>query len=141
MVDFRAKTLELRRNRLRVLRGDLRVIIAGSRDIPDPYQRVTQAMAGWEMAFHQRAIEVVSGTARGVDKAGERWAEERGIPVKRMPANWDEEGPGAGYNRNRRMALYADALVAVWDGKSKGTGNMIEIMMGMGKLTYVYTLS
>ncbi len=36
------------------------------------------------------------------------------------------------------MAEYADALVAVWDGKSTGTGNMIQTMKDVGKPTYVY---
>lgn len=29
--------------------------------------------------------------------------------------------------RNEEMAIYANALVAFWDGKSKGTKNMIEV--------------
>lgn len=33
--------------------------------------------------------EVVSGKARGADTCGERWAQKRGIPVKRVP---DHEG-------------------------------------------------
>jgi hypothetical protein len=45
--------------------------------------------------------------------------------VKEFPANWVEHGRAAGPIRNGQMADYADALIAVWDGKSKGTGNMI----------------
>lgn len=70
---------------------------------------------------------VISGTARGADRTGETWAKARGIPVVRMPANWDAHGRSAGYRRNTEMAEAADALVAVWDGESRGTKHIIEI--------------
>jgi len=35
------------------------------------------------------------------------------------------------------MAEYADALVAFWDGKSKGTKNMIETARKLGLKTEV----
>lgn len=99
----------------------MKTIIAGSRDVPE-YEFVKVAMdkVSWEVT------EVVSGMARGVDKYGLRWAHENGIPVAKFPADWDRHGKGAGYIRNKEMAKYADALVAVWDGKSRGTKNMIK---------------
>lgn len=48
------------------------------------------------------------------------------IPVIHFPANWDKHGKSAGHIRNAEMAKYADALVAFWDGKSKGTKGMID---------------
>ncbi len=39
---------------------------------------------------------------------------------------WDIHGKSAGHIRNAEMADYADALIAFWDGKSRGTANMIE---------------
>ena len=33
----------------------------------------------------------------------------------------------AGYLRNKQMAEYADALIAFWDGESKGTKHMIDL--------------
>jgi len=69
--------------------------------------------------------EVVSGTARGADYLGEEYANENGIPIKSFPADWENYGKAAGPIRNRQMAEYADVLIAVWDGKSKGTNNMI----------------
>jgi hypothetical protein len=74
--------------------------------------------------------EIVSGTCRGVDKLGEEYASYKDLPVKLFPAKWKENGffmRNAGFKRNREMAVYADALVAVWDGQSKGTKNMIDI--------------
>jgi hypothetical protein len=70
--------------------------------------------------------EVISGTAGGVDKLGERYAREHGIRLKCMSAEWDKYGKSAGYRRNEQMAEVADALIAVHNG-SKGTGHMINI--------------
>ena len=49
-----------------------------------------------------------------------------------FPADWDLEGKSAGFKRNVKMAEYADALVAFWDGESKGTKHMIEIAKEKG---------
>jgi hypothetical protein len=42
-----------------------------------------------------------------------------------FPAKWDKYGKAAGPLRNREMAAYADALILVWDGKSRGSANML----------------
>lgn len=101
----------------------MKVIIAGSRGIRD-YTVVEKAIASSGFTI----TELVSGTARGVDRLGEQWAEKYNIPIKKFPAAWREYGPKAGALRNREMGRYADALVAVWDGASPGTKNMILFM-------------
>lgn len=110
----------------------MKVIVAGSRDITD-IEKVANAI---ELSGFQ-VTEVVSGTARGVDLLGENWARYKDIPVKRFPADWDKHGKAAGMIRNAQMAEYADALVAVWDGLSRGTKNMIETMRKTGKPYFV----
>lgn len=87
--------------------------------------------------FKEEVTEVVSGCARGVDRLGEQWAQMRSIPIKRFPANWDRDGRSAGPIRNRQMANYAEALVAIWDGESKGTKNMIEEAERRGLVVFV----
>lgn len=99
----------------------MKVIIAGSREITD-YELVEECIKDSEMEI----TEVVSGTCRGVDKLGERWARENKIQIKQFPANWAEKGRDAGKIRNKEMAEYAEALIAIWDGESLGTKNMIE---------------
>lgn len=111
----------------------MKVIIAGSRDINE-YDELLLAVKYADF----KVTEVVSGTANGVDKMGERWAKEQGIPITRFPANWKEQGFSAGYFRNVRMGEYADALIAVWDGESKGTASMIRIMRMRMKPVYVH---
>lgn len=82
--------------------------------------------------------EIVSGTCEGVDQLGEEWAERHGIPVKRFPADWKKYGRRAGPLRNQTMASYADALIAIWDGKSKGTRSMIDEALREKLEVYVY---
>lgn len=111
----------------------MRVIIAGSRSIKD-IALVEAAVSESGFAVSQ----VVSGTATGVDLLGEQWAARRRIPVARFPADWDRYGKRAGHIRNRKMAENADALVAIWDGVSKGTANMIEQASAMGLKVHIY---
>jgi len=82
--------------------------------------------------------EVVSGGAPGVDTSAEQWAERHGIPVTRFPADWKRYGRRAGPIRNQAMAEYGEALVAVWDGKSRGTKNMIRLARKHGLRVFVY---
>jgi len=82
--------------------------------------------------------EVVSGGAKGVDRLGELWAQKRNIPITRFPAEWNKYGKRAGYIRNKEMALYADALLAIWDGESKGTKHMIDSALEQGLWVCVY---
>lgn len=100
----------------------MKCIIAGSRDGAS-YADLTFALS--QCDFREEITEVVSGGARGTDTHGERWAKTFSIPIKRFLPDWDTHGKKAGALRNQQMADYADALVAVWDGQSKGTADMI----------------
>ena len=111
----------------------MRTIIAGSRGVTDP-EVVFEAV-------RQSGIKpsvVISGGARGVDRLGEIWAETYRLPFERYPAQWKLDGKSAGYKRNEIMAYVADALIAVWDGKSRGTKHMIDTAQRIGLQTYVY---
>jgi len=81
--------------------------------------------------------EVVSGCAKGIDTAGAEWAAIHGITIKSFPADWNKFGRSAGYIRNSEMAKYGDALLAIWDGHSKGTLNMITTMQKLEKPVYI----
>lgn len=118
------------------------VIVAGSRSIEE-YDKTQHAIERtFEHAVEQSlaadVLEVVSGTADGPDSHGETWASRRGVPVERFPADWDEHGKAAGPIRNQQMAEYADVLVAVWDGESSGTENMIDTALQEGLEVHVY---
>lgn len=101
----------------------MKVIIAGGRDFNDYDLLKRNCDAALK---NNQIIEVVSGTCRGADLLGERYAREKGYPIKQFPADWNL-GKKAGFIRNKQMADYADALIAFWDGKSPGTRNMIHL--------------
>jgi NADPH-dependent 7-cyano-7-deazaguanine reductase QueF-like protein len=67
----------------------------------------------------------------------EQYAKENRIELKVFPADWNKHGRAAGPIRNAQMGDYADQLVAVWDGKSKGTKNMIDYMNKLMKPVYI----
>jgi len=79
----------------------------------------------------------LSGAARGADTLGEEWAVMCGIPIEKYPADWNAHGKSAGYKRNTVMAEHAEALIALWDGKSRGTAHMIEIAKRHGLRVHV----
>lgn len=106
------------------------LIIAGGRDFTDYdlLRRKTDHL----LSNTAEPIEIVSGGAKGADLLGERYASERGYPVKRFPADWDKYGKRAGPIRNRQMAEYATHCVCFWDGVSRGTKNMIDQCKELG---------
>lgn len=114
----------------------MKTIVAGSRDITEFYI-VKQAIedSGFEIT------ELVSGGARGVDRLGEKYARDHNIPIKQFIPDWDGLGKKAGHVRNAEMADYADALVAIWDGVSKGTAGMIADATRKGLKVYVKDIS
>jgi hypothetical protein len=111
----------------------MKTIIAGGREFGD-YGFLCDCMNTLRFEVH----EIVSGKARGADTLGERWATETYCPIKEFPADWDKHGKAAGPIRNSEMANYAEALVAFWDGKSKGTKNMIETAAKKGLYVKVF---
>jgi len=114
----------------------MKTIIAGSRGITD-YQLVAAAVA--ESGFD--VTVVVSGGAKGVDSLGERWALEHGVPVERVLPDWRRYGRGAGLVRNAEMIDGADALVALWDGASRGTAHVIRMARKRGLSVHVKLLA
>lgn len=110
----------------------MKVIIAGSRTAT--YQATLNAAYKTPLLF----TEVVSGGAKGADTFGECFANKEEIPIKRFLPNWDVHGKKAGMLRNIEMGDYADALIAVWDGKSRGTKHIIDYMTKLNKPVYVY---
>lgn len=72
------------------------------------------------------SIVIVSGGCAGADLLGERYAKENGYSIDRYPAEWQKYSRKAGIMRNAVMADNADALIAYWDGISRGTKNMID---------------
>jgi hypothetical protein len=121
----------------------VKVIIAGSRfdmrNKPLVLRMKREVIKAIELSGFQIS-EVVSGMARGFDQLGEMYAKKFNLPVYAAPADWDTYGKSAGYRRNVEMAEHADALLAFWDGKSKGTKHMIDIAESKGLQIYVHNI-
>lgn len=121
----------------------MKVIIAGGRDFRD-YRKLEKECDNilYTHFVDETEIEIVSGGQVSIDPAtkekfgadyyGEIYGKECGFPIKRFPADWGKFGNYAGPKRNKEMAEYASSdglLIAFWDGKSRGTKNMIEEAM------------
>ena len=116
----------------------MKVIIAGSRGFEDYEYLKKQLNLLIEEGYLTHMSTIVSGGARGADRLGELFAAEYQLKTVLFPADWDQYGPSAGPIRNEQMADYADVLVAFWDGKSRGTQNMIELMQARRKELHVF---
>lgn len=112
----------------------MRIIIAGSRAVSK--QDVFKAIQS--CPWINFISSVVSGTAKGADNFGEEWAKANGIEICRYPAEWDKYGKSAGPKRNEVMAKNAEGLIAVWDGKSRGTHSMIDLAQKYGLKIFVF---
>ncbi len=109
----------------------IKLIIAGTRTL-----NVLSMIEGLLVHFNLEPTQIVCGEASGPDRDGKEWAKSNGIPVKSFPADWTTYGKSAGPHRNGQMAEYADALLLIWDGESKGSANMKARMMGLKKPVY-----
>lgn len=111
----------------------MRVIIAGSRHLTG-VRLVYDAIR--ESGWFTQITEIVSGCAPGIDSEGQWWAHGQVIPVKRFQAEWRKYGAAAGPIRNRQMAEYADALILIWDGQSRGSADMKKKAQAKNLLIY-----
>lgn len=103
----------------------MKIIIAGSRNFDD--YTLLEQFCDKILQNVKEEVEIVSGGAKGADRLGEKYATERGYSIKVFVADWAKYGKSAGPIRNEQMAKYADGLIAFWDGKSRGTKNMIDL--------------
>ena len=115
----------------------MKVIVAGSRSIEE-FSIVDEILNSIKKTVN--ISKVISGTARGVDKLGEKWAKENHIQIEHYPADWNKYGKSAGYRRNAEMAVMGDLLVCIWDGESRGSQHMYDCMVQLKKPTYLYNL-
>ena len=125
---------QMQNNRsIELAENPMKTIIAGGRNVTeaDILESALDELP-WQIS------EVVSGGAKGVDQMGEEWAERNRIPVKLFKADWKTYGRAAGPKRNEQMADYGEALLAIWDGKSKGTANMIKNAEKQGLTVHVF---
>lgn len=107
----------------------MKIIIAGSRDFTN-YTLLEKVVDKLIIGLKEQST-IISGTARGADRLGERYAKENNLKLLRFPADWHSYGKQAGFIRNTKMAKEGDVLIAFWNGSSAGTKHMIHIAKQM----------
>lgn len=100
----------------------VKLAIIGSRNF-DNYNVVKEYLK----PYKDKISLVVSGAAKGADSLGEKWAIDNNIETLILPADWDKHGKKAGYIRNEDIIKNCDAVIAFWDGNSKGTAHSLSL--------------
>lgn len=80
---------------------------------------------------------IVSGGAKGVDNLAEQWANENQKDLIIHLPDLKNYGLRGLFIRNQRIIDDSDVVVAIWDGKSKGTLDSINKARKSGKRYYV----
>lgn len=129
----------------------MKLVIAGSRTLTVSPDFIHGALSTFGILNECR--EIVSGGARGIDRCGEEfhkwWMSFNKDPIAMISsfkskektlrvfeADWETHGKAAGPIRNKQMADYADALLLIWDGESRGSANMKKQMLDLNKPVY-----
>lgn len=113
----------------------MKLIIAGSRTINLPPTQIEKIIEA-SLINSNEVSHIICGEAKGIDYSGKRYALVSNRSVVSFPADWDKFGNSAGPLRNKQMAEYADALLLIWDGESRGSKNMKDTMLKLGKPVY-----
>ena len=87
------------------------------------------------------ATEIVSGGAKGIDTLAKSYAEEIGCKYTEFLPDYEKYGKAAPIRRNDEIVDYADIVIAMWDGESKGTKYVIDICKKTRKSLIVYKMS
>ena len=90
----------------------MKLLIIGSRTITD-----------FDLTNHipEETELIISGGAKGIDTIAEQYADSHGIEKLIIKPQYEKFGRAAPIKRNEEMVDAADAVLAVWDGRSKGT--------------------
>lgn len=100
----------------------MKVLVSGSRSIKEiSYLEDCIKNSGFKISKLVCGYDPQKKLPKGVDELAYNWAKNKGIPTETYPADWDNFGLSAGPLRNKTMVEISDALIAIWDGKSKGT--------------------
>ena len=105
-------------------RRQMKVAIIGSRGL------VTNDLGKY---LPDGVTEIVSGGAMGIDTCARAYASEKNIPLTEFLPEYRRYGRGAPLKRNVQIVDYADAVLAFWDGESRGTKFVIDYCNRLSK--------
>lgn len=84
--------------------------------------------------------EIISGGAKGIDTLAREYALKNGIRLTEILPEYARYGRGAPLRRNLQIIDCADEVVAIWDGRSRGTAYVIDQCNKRGKKVTVYVI-
>lgn len=113
-----------------------RITIGGCRYYND-YDEFKSFVLECTKEICKKEIVILSGHCSGADMMAEKYALEAGLGVEVYRAEWKRFGKAAGPKRNREMVEKSDMVIAFWDGKSKGTKNLIDVAKKLNKCCIV----
>ena len=102
----------------------MKLLIVGSRSIVE-----------FDLAPHipEGVDLIISGGAVGIDTLAEQYADAHGIEKLIIRPQYEKFGRAAPIKRNEEMVDLCDAVLAIWDGKSKGTAHTLKYARKKGK--------
>lgn len=107
------------------------VLVSGSRSIAD-----------LDISEYLKNIDVLlTGGAIGVDSLAIAYAEKHSIKHIEILPNYSKYNRAAPVIRDEEMVKMCDRVVAIWDGKSKGTKHTIDFAKKYEKPIDVYIIS
>ena len=109
----------------------MKIAIIGSRSITD-------ADIG---KYVSAGDEIVSGGATGIDTLAAEYAKINGLKLTVFLPEYEKYGRAAPIVRNKQIVDYADKVIALWNGSSRGTLSVIKYAEKIGKLCEVVTLA
>ena len=90
----------------------MKLLIAGSRSI-EQFDLSSYVSTEVDM--------IITGGATGIDTLAERYADQHRISKLVLRPQYALYGRAAPIKRNQEMVDMADAVLIIWDGRSKGT--------------------
>ncbi|MCK8495850.1 hypothetical protein M0L20_28550 [Spirosoma sp. RP8] len=107
----------------------MKTALLASRQLTSPnhYEQIRAAL------LELGTTELHHGAEGAGKQHAETWASETGRAQVGHAPNWKEYGRAAGPIRGRELVQAVDNLVALWDGKSKGTEQELKEAKRQGK--------
>ena len=93
----------------------MRLAIVGSRKIKDIDLRE------FLRDMNEQPDVIISGGANGIDTLAAEYAVKNGIELIVIRPDYDKYGRAATHIRNTQIVEQSDAVLAIWDGESRGT--------------------
>ena len=111
-----------------------RVAIVGSRN----YNNRAEIYKYLDSKLNKIGHLVSGGCPSGADNIAEQYAKDRGLSITIHYPNWEKDGRGAGFIRNRRIVEDCEILIAWQANKSAGTQNSIDLARKLNKQVIIF---